>query len=131
MAHNKSKKHPLYRILIIISGMSFLGTTLFGLAGLFSSAFQKPQDTDTPTSAVAAQDSQLEVQERGYELVLKREPENQVVLEGLVQVRLQKDDLQGAVAPLEKLVELNPNRTDYKALLAQIKEQTSKKKQEK
>ena len=123
MSQNTSQK-PLKRILIIISGMAFAGTSVFSMAGLFTSAFKEPRD-DT-TTAAASKDSQLEAQERGYELVLQREPENQVALQGLVQARLQKKDLQGAIEPMEKLVKLNPNNPQYKALLTGIKERVSK-----
>lgn len=122
MSQNTSYK-PIQRILIIISGVAFAGSTVFGMAGLFSSTFQEPKDN--PKTAAVSKDSQLEAQERGYELVLQREPENQVALQGLVQARLQINDLQGAVDPLEKLVKLNPERADYKALLAQVNQQVS------
>jgi cytochrome c-type biogenesis protein CcmH/NrfG len=119
MSQNTSQK-PLQRILIIISGVAFAGSTVFGTIGLFTSAFQEPKDT--AKTAAASKDSQLKAQERGYERVLQREPENQVALQGLVQARLQMNDLQGAVEPMEKLVKLNPERADYKALLAGIKQ---------
>lgn len=119
MSQSTSQK-PIHRILIIVSVISFLGSTVFGLVGLFSSALQEPKSNSN--SAVASKDSQLEAQVRGYESVLQREPENQVALEGLAQARLQMNDLQGAVAPLEKLVKLNPDNAQYKALLTGIKQ---------
>lgn len=119
MSQSTSQK-PIHRILIILSVISFLGSTVFGLVGLFSSALQDPKSNSN--TAVASQDSQLEAQVRGYESVVQREPENQVALEGLVQARLQMNDLQGAILPLEKLVKLNPDNAEYKALLAGIKQ---------
>jgi len=124
MAQTTSRKNLFFRILIIISGLSFAGSTLFGLFGLFTKAFQ--EQPNTAQSAAVSKNAQLEAQEHGYELVLQREPENQIALNGLVQVRLQMDDLQGAVAPLEKLVELNPERAAYKALLAQVKQKITR-----
>jgi cytochrome c-type biogenesis protein CcmH/NrfG len=124
MAQTTSRKNPFFRILIIISGLSFAGSTLFGLFGLFTKAFQ--DEPSTAQSAAVSKNAQLEAQEQGYELVLQREPENQIALKGLVQVRLQMDDLQGAVAPLEKLVELNPEQAAYKALLAQVKQKNTR-----
>jgi tetratricopeptide (TPR) repeat protein len=67
--------------------------------------------------------AELEAQARGYELVLEREPENQTALEGLVDTRIQMGDIEGVVAPLQKLVDLNPDITDYAVLLAQTNQQ--------
>ena len=116
---------PIHRILIILSAVAFMGSTVLGAVGLFSSALQEPKD-DAKTAPAKSIDSQLQTQERGYELVLKREPGNQVALEALVQIRLQKNDLKGAVPPLEKLIKLNPDKASYKALLAELKKQTGK-----
>ena len=113
----------MQRLFIIISGIAFAGSTVFGMAGLFSSTLQQPKDNIK--TAVTARDSQLKAQERGYEGVLQREPDNQVALQGLVQVRLQTNNLQGALAPMENLVKLNPNNTEYKALLTEIKQRIS------
>jgi cytochrome c-type biogenesis protein CcmH/NrfG len=119
MSQNTSQK-PIQRILIILSGLAFAGSSIVGIAGLFSGAFQEPKDT--ATTAAVSKDSQFKEQIRGYELVLQREPDNQVALQGLVQTRLQMNDLQGAVAPMEKLVKLNPDNAQYKALLTGIKQ---------
>ncbi|MFB8788610.1 MAG: tetratricopeptide repeat protein [Potamolinea sp.] len=123
MSQNTSQK-PLQRILIILSCIAFAGSTVIATAGLFMSAFQEPKDTAKTATAIAtaAQDTQLKAQASGYEQVLQREPENQVALQGLVQIRLQMKDFQGAVPPMEKLVKLNPDKADYKALLVGIKE---------
>jgi cytochrome c-type biogenesis protein CcmH/NrfG len=107
-----------------LSGFAFAGSTLLGIGSLYINAFQEPKDT-APT-ATSSQDTQLKAQVRGYELVLQREPNNQLALQGLVQARLQMKDFQGAVEPMEKLVKLNPNNVQYKALLAGIKQQVDK-----
>ena len=64
---------------------------------------------------------QLQVQKSGQEAVLEREPNNENALEGLVQTRIDMKDYEGAVKPLEKLVELNPEREDYQRILGQLK----------
>lgn len=110
---------PAHRILTFVSIAMFIGSVGFSATQLFSSAFEQPKQ-DAATVA-AAKRSQLQAQERGYELVLQREPENQVALQGLVDIRLQMNDAKRASAPLEKLVKLNPDQANYKALLAQVK----------
>lgn len=108
------------QIFTLISIVSFFGSTAYGAIAAIGSALKEPKETAT---AAASRESQLQAQERGYELVLQREPENQVALRGLVEVRLQMKDAKGAIAPLEKLVKLNPSPQEYKMLLAQVKQQ--------
>jgi cytochrome c-type biogenesis protein CcmH/NrfG len=95
------------------------GSTAYGAIGAINSAINQPKE-----NATASLESQLQAQERGYKLVLQREPENQVALKGLVEARLQMKNAQGAIAPLEKLVKLNPSQQEYKMLLAQVKKQS-------
>ena len=65
-------------------------------------------------------EEQLASQARGYSAVLAREPENPTALLGLMQVSLQQGNLEGAIAPLETLIRLNPQRSDYQDLLNEI-----------
>ena len=109
------------RLLTLVSIVSFFGSTAYGAIGAISSVLKQPGEG--ATTAAASQESQLQAQEKGYQLVLQREPENQVALKGLVEVRLQMKNAQGAVKPLEKLVQLNPEQQEYKTLLAQVKQQ--------
>ena len=119
MSQNTSPK-PIQRILVILSGLAFAGSSVVGMAQLFTNTSQKTQNT--PTTEAGSKNLKLKEQERGYELVIKREPNNQLALQGLVQTRLQMNDLKGAVEPMEKLVKLNPDNPQYKALLAGIKQ---------
>jgi cytochrome c-type biogenesis protein CcmH/NrfG len=124
MSQNTSQK-PIQRILVILSGLAFAGSTVLGMVSLLTTDIQASKNT--PKTAAASKDAQqLKQQAQGYELVLQREPENQVALQGLVQTRLDMNDLQGAVEPMEKLVKLNPDNPQYKALLAGIKERVGK-----
>jgi tetratricopeptide (TPR) repeat protein len=66
----------------------------------------------------------MEAEASGYQKVLEREPDNDTALNGLLKIRLQQKDLQGAIAPLEKLAKSNPELTEYSSLLAQAKQQT-------
>ena len=121
MSDKKPKENPLKRILLVFSMVAFLGSTGYGLFGLYSNAFQQPQTTATPEETSV--DQQLAAKERGYELVLEREPENRVALEGLLEIRLQMQDTPGAIAPLERLVELHPQEVGYKVQLEQLQQQ--------
>ena len=84
-----------------------------------------------PTQAESTQaelTQQLQKQARGYEVVLQREPKNQIALQGLVEIRLQMKDFEGTIEPMETLVRLNPEQERYKTLLATIKQQGDGKK---
>ncbi|MBW4659830.1 MAG: tetratricopeptide repeat protein [Drouetiella hepatica Uher 2000/2452] len=69
------------------------------------------------------QQTNLEEQARGYELILQQEPNNQTALAGLLNIRLRQGRFEATITPLEKLVELNPNRVEYGILLAQMRQQ--------
>lgn len=116
-------------IVTVVMGLAFLAFVGISLAPLLSGFFQAGPSTATnspaPTTnaSPAARKAELEAQAKGYELVLQREPENPTALEGLLMTRLALNDVKGAIAPLEKLVKLNPNESRYSVLLAQAKQQ--------
>ncbi|MEM9136590.1 MAG: hypothetical protein AAGB01_04480 [Cyanobacteria bacterium P01_F01_bin.42] len=58
--------------------------------------------------------------EKGYEIVLEREPDNQTALEGLVEARLAREQWESVIPPLERLVELNPTDEAYVNLMAMV-----------
>lgn len=111
------------RIFALVSILSFGGSMIFGLVQLFGSLASKPPESVPAKTEVPVQkDSPLANEARGYEIVLKQEPENQTALEGLVNVRIKMNDFKGAVVSLEKLIKLHPDRQDYKTLLQQLNE---------
>ena len=67
--------------------------------------------------------AKLEAEASGYQKVLEREPDNDTALNGLLKIRLQQKDLDGAIAPLSKLAQIHPEQTEYRILLAQAKQQ--------
>jgi len=115
-----SEKPILHRVLAIVGGVSFIGSTVFAITSVFRDALTQPVSSETTEPTI---EERLAKQERGYEKVLQREPQNQVALEGLVSVRLQMKDAAGAIGPLSKLVQLFPERRNYKILLEELQEQ--------
>ncbi|MEG4108043.1 tetratricopeptide repeat protein [Microcoleus sp. S13_C5] len=115
-----NKGDRIKQIFALVSMVSFGGSAIFGIVSLYSSGLSS-QHQQKSAPVEVSQESLLAAQERGYETVLQREPQNQTALEGLAKVRLQMNNQVGAIEPLEKLVKLNPDRADYKALLRQAK----------
>lgn len=118
----RAKKTKTQQIFVILSIVSFLGSAVFGMAQTYSAGMNQSSQSQAETAEAVAEQTKLQAEIRGYELVLKREPNNSVVLEGLANTYLQMNDYKGAIDPLEKLVKLNPERSDYANLLAQTKQ---------
>ncbi len=76
------------RIVTYISLLGFGGSILFGGFSTIQKAWQQPQQ-----SVVESAETELEKQIKGYELVLQREPNNQVALEKLSVMKLQVGDI--------------------------------------
>ncbi|GCL36869.1 hypothetical protein SR1949_19750 [Sphaerospermopsis reniformis] len=112
------------RILTIVSIVLFFGSIAFGgistLLSSLSSAKQQPQQ-----SATESVTTQLQKQAQGYESVLQREPNNQVALEKLSIIRVKLGEYERAIALIERLVQLYPDRQDYKMVLAEVKKKNT------
>ena len=102
------------KLLAMVSVVSFVGSTVFAVIPLIQHAMQPQQP------ASVSPESSLQQQAKGYELVLQREPNNQVALEKLSLVRLQLKDIKGSMELLEKLVKQHPDRQDYQVVLKDI-----------
>ncbi|MCC5636695.1 tetratricopeptide repeat protein [Nostoc sp. CHAB 5844] len=120
----------IVRVILALAVLMFVGVSIVPIIGAFNSPTSTNQNTASSKGNLASSDQKSKLQDevRGYELVLQREPENQTALKGLLQARLQllslnQGDVQSVIAPLEKLVKLNPEKSEYGVLLAQAKQQ--------
>jgi tetratricopeptide (TPR) repeat protein len=113
-----------------VSSLVFIGLSILPLVGGIMN--QQKETTAISTakpSAVAESPETLQKEEEGYQLVLKRDPNNPTVLQGLLETRL-KLIQQGVrqpkdvIEPLEKLAKLNPGQPLYPILLGQAQEKS-------
>ena len=109
------------RIVTYIGMVSFGGSMLFGGLNTIKQAWEKPKQ-----ALVQSAETELQKQIKGYELVLQREPNNQTALEKLSIIRLRMGDNKSAIALMERLVKLHPDRQDYQAVLADVKKKMGK-----
>jgi tetratricopeptide (TPR) repeat protein len=119
MAEDTKPKRWLPRIVLIFSALVLLGV---GFVPLFNASQSGSPSAPIAGASPDAQKKQLEDQLRGYEAVLQREPENPNALRGVIDAKRGLNDIKGTIAPLEKLVKLNPGVSDYVVLLAQTKQ---------
>ncbi|HHP7229541.1 MAG TPA: tetratricopeptide repeat protein [Xenococcaceae cyanobacterium] len=117
----------LQRVLVLLFGAAFVGSTVFMLAGSLLRRQASTPVADTPVATEvpeantqASLTARLEAQAVGYEKLLEKEPENTTILTNLVQIKLEMGDLEGAVDPLTKLVKLQPERPELAAILNEI-----------
>lgn len=121
VVQNREKAKKRQKLVVLISVVSFFGSTVMATIPAIQEVFQQEN-----VPQVASVESTLKQQEKDFELVLQREPNNQVALDGLLQVRLGLDDMEGAIEVLEKLVKLNPEREDYRLGLENLKKELKK-----
>lgn len=117
-SQNKQSKKTWVLVVIGFVVVAFVGVSVLPF---LANRGGEPQANNPQTEQ---QQEELADQARGYEAVLEREPENENALQGLLEIRLQQGDVQGAISPLEQLADLNPDQDAYRILLAQAKQQT-------
>ncbi|MBD2197612.1 MULTISPECIES: tetratricopeptide repeat protein [Calothrix] len=123
LINRKKQIQRRQKFLTIVSIACFLGPILFSAVPVIQKALQEPQPKAVTQKSP---DVLLQEQAKGWEMVLQREPQNQLALEGLVNVRIKLNDTQGAIQILEKLVKLHPERQDYKVVLEKMKQEVGK-----
>ncbi|MEH2052152.1 tetratricopeptide repeat protein [Nostoc sp.] len=104
------------RVVTYISLISFGGSIVFTGVNSLQQAWQQPQQ-----SVINTAENEFQKQLKSYELLLQREPDNQLALEKLSLLRIRMKDTKGAIALMEKLVKLHPDRQDYKTVLKDVK----------
>lgn len=126
-----TKKRWLINGFLIIALIAFVGVSILPLITSILQQEDVAQTADpvapTTPGLTDNEETALQEQAKGYELVLQREPENATALKGLLETRLRLGDIPGAIGPLEKLAALNPEQTEYTVLLAQAKQQVGDK----
>ena len=111
------------KILVLLSGIAFLGSSVLGIGGLIASSINQPAAKENPS---LTQNAQLQAQEKGFLGVLKREPNNPTALRGAIEIwriRIQQGDAQGVKATIEGLLKASPKSPQYKELLVAIDKQ--------
>ncbi len=112
----------LTKVFVLASGMAFLSSSVLGIAGLVGSSLNQPVAKENPAQS---QSAQFKAEEKGFLAVLKREPNNQTALRGLVEIRMRTGDAPGTKAALEQLVKLNPTNKQYREFLAALNKQVA------
>ncbi|WP_196219677.1 tetratricopeptide repeat protein [Microcystis aeruginosa] len=106
----------LLRTLVLVLGTLVLG---FALVTPLVNLLRDESSTTAPKPTPAFTTKEFQKQE--YEIILEREPDNQIALQGLLGVQIEMQDFQGASTTLEKLIALNPEETAYQAMYQSIK----------
>ncbi len=115
------------RWMYIVLGLMLFSLIIFSGLPLVSSMVQESsvlsEDNSERVMAIAEQErAKLEAEATGYQKILAKEPNNETAWRELLKVRLQQQDINQTVEPLEKLVQLHPEQTEYNILLAQTKQ---------
>lgn len=104
------------KIMGLISVVAFSGFVVYGVVQSLHNLLKEA------TTDPAAETSTLGIQEAGLVKVLAKEPNNQFVLEQLINIRLAQGKRKEALALLERLVKLNPQRVTFQRALAQLRQ---------
>lgn len=117
-----SRNRWFINLVLALGAVFFIGASMLPLLEGIVKESQPAQEATPTASQTARSQSSSPLVDRAqeYELVLKQEPDNQAALKGLVEARIRQRDFPGAIAPLEKLIALNPNEGLYHLVLGQV-----------
>ena len=117
----RGKYGPIFKksflILACISFFWATGSRVISMLTMPQTDVSSQTETETKSPEEILQEA-----EKGYKMVLEKEPNNRFALEKLMEVNLQQQNFSGALENLEKLVELYPENPQYQQTLAFIKE---------
>ncbi|MBR8830195.1 MAG: hypothetical protein N5P05_002855 [Chroococcopsis gigantea SAG 12.99] len=120
---SKKNQDNLKRILVIISGLFFLGVMTLPMSNLFQKKVEEtPQNTKANDGITPEKLAEIA---QGYEKVLQREPDNVTALQGLAEAKMRLKDYAGAKPPLEKLYQKFPNNPQLMLFLYVARSQTN------
>lgn len=130
IAVEKKSRRWLTITVLAITSLVFIGLSVYPMIEALMNQQKAIPTASNPTASPSGPDSAETIQkeEEGYQLVLKRDPNNQSALQGFVETRLKLIRLglrkpKDVIEPLEKLAKLNPNQAIYSTLLAQAYQQ--------
>ncbi len=110
-----------FRAVLIAAVLAFVGFSLLPAVGAL-----KSMNWSNSFSSNRISVEQLEQGVERYQQVLEQEPDNETALQGLTGDLLQLGRLPEAIAPLQHLVALQPERVDLALELGQLQLQTDK-----
>jgi hypothetical protein len=122
------------KFVVLISVVSFFGTTAVGAVKMWQEIAKQPAPTAQATP-VMAKPELIQRRISGYETVLSKDPKNaearqglQLSLEDLTNSYIAADNYQASIPPLERLLKDYPDRADYRKALdeSRRKSQSSK-----
>jgi tetratricopeptide (TPR) repeat protein len=125
----KKSRRWLTITVLAITSLVFIGLSIYPMIEALMNQQKATPTASNPTAPPSADSAEtVQKEEEGYQLVLKRDPNNQSALQGFVETRLKLIRLglrkpKDVIEPLEKLTKLNPSQTIYATLLAQAYQQ--------
>ena len=109
----------------IVLGLMLFSLIIFSALPIVNGIVRENQflSRESEIAAISPEQlSQWEAEAAGYQKVLLREPQNETALRELLNIRLQQQDLDRAIAPLETLAKIHPEQPEYAILLGQTKQ---------